>query len=95
VSQPLDKAERDLDRARHILAGSGQDYQPEEWALLASLIVEADLAFQEARRDDPALEWPLLEAAVQDLRDATSGFTKPAFLRASRAARRRNPMLFK
>ena len=91
----LEEAGRGLNQARHILAGSGRTYQPEEWALLASLVGEADLAFQAARRDNPTLEWPLLETAVQDLREATSGFTKLAFLHSTRAARRRNPKLFK
>jgi len=93
--QTLAEAERSLNQARHILSGSGHNYQPEEWMLLATLVGEADLTFQEARQDNPNLEWPLLEAAVQDLREATSGFTNLEFLHSTRPARRRNPKLFK
>ena len=93
--QTLEQAESDLNYARHILSGSQQNYQGEEWMLLATLICEADLTFQEARRANPALKWPLLEAAIQDLREATSGFSNLEFLRSTRAALRRNPKLFK
>lgn len=90
----LEEAESDLNQARHILSGGGS-YQPDEWSLLVMLVGEADLTFQEARRKDPTLEWPLLEAAVQDLRETTAGFTNLDFLRSTRAARRRYPKLFK
>jgi len=36
----------------------------------------------------------LLKEIVGELREVTSDFTDPAFLRASRAARRRNKKLF-
>jgi hypothetical protein len=36
----------------------------------------------------------VLEEVIAEMRDVTSGFTDPAFLRASRAARRRNKDLF-
>lgn len=95
MSEGLEKAERDLERARHILSHSVQNLQPEDWMLVATLVGEADLVFQATRRHNPHLEWPLLEAAVDELREATSGFTNPKFLRSTRAARRRNPKLFR
>ena len=93
--QTFEQAERGLNQARHVLSGGGQNRQPEEWMLLATLVGEADLTFQEARRDNPSLEWPLLEAAVQGLREATSNFADLEFLHSTRAARRRNPKLFR
>jgi hypothetical protein len=74
-------------------SGRPQD-DAEEWGLLASLIGEADLDFQAARRGNPALTFPLLETVVEEFYEMTDGFTDPLFLRSTRPARRRNRALF-
>jgi len=68
--------------------------KPEEWLLLATLVGEADLLVREEQRVNPAVEVPLLNEVVGELREATANFTEPRFLRASRAARRKNQELF-
>jgi hypothetical protein len=93
TSAQISQAETDLRLALHILS-IGTHYIGEEWLLLATLIGEADLTIRQARMSDPSLQMPLLEAATRELRKATSGFTDPDFLRATRAARRRNPGCF-
>lgn len=91
----LAEAERDLKQAQNILAHGRPLDGAEEWLLVASLIGEADLVFQEARRRDPSLTFPLLDKIVEELCEMTAGFTDPVFLRGTRAARRRNPALFR
>ena len=88
----LEEAERALRQAQSILT-HGPSYQPEEWGLLATLIGEADLAIRQGPLASPILKL-LLEEVVEDFRDVTRDFTNPAFVRASRAARRRNKGLF-
>ena len=90
----LADAERSLRQAQHILVSGRPADGAEEWLLLATLIGEADLEFQNARRANPTLTFPLLEAVVAEFYEVTDGFTDPAFLRSTRAARRRNPTLF-
>ena len=63
--------------------------------LVAILIGEADLIFQDARRRDPSCTFPLLDKVVEELYEMMAGFTDPVFLRGTRAARRRNPALFR
>ena len=91
----LARAARDVEQALRIMAPGRPRDGGEEWLLLATLIGEADLAFREARRHDPSLEFPLLQSAVEDYYEMTRGFTDPEFLRLTRAARRRNPKLFR
>ena len=59
--------------------------------LLATLIGEAGLVMRAEQQAHPSYEAPLLDRAVEELRGMTKGFTDPAFLKATRAARRRNP----
>ena len=90
----LAKLEPALRQAQHIISFGRPGDGAEEWLLVAGLIADADLAFQEARRRNPRLEFPLLEAVIADLYEITAGFTDPEFLRQTRAARRANPRLF-
>jgi len=92
VSVELKEAERALHQAQRILAHA-DGYEPEEWMLLATLVGEADLAIRRKPVVSPGLK-ALLEEVVADLRQVTNGFTNPAFLHGSRAARRRNKELF-
>jgi hypothetical protein len=62
--------------------------------LLATLVGEADLVIRQAQRTDPSLRMPLLDKVIDEFREVTRDFTDPRFLRASRAARRRNLDLF-
>ena len=62
--------------------------------LVATLLVEADAELKAAQEDDPSVALPLLAEVVEELRDATSNFTKPEFCRATKPARRQNPRLF-
>lgn len=95
MSDDLAKAERDLKQAQDILAHGRPRDGAEEWLLVATLIGEADLVFQHARRRDPSLTFPLLDTVIEELYEMTAGFTDPVFLRGTRAARRRNPALFR
>ena len=88
-----DGAERALQQAQSILAHPQGGYQAEEWMLLATLVGEADLAIGRMAEASPNLRL-LLAEVVADFREVTRGFTDPAFLRGSRAARRRNKELF-
>lgn len=88
----LEEAERALRQAQRILA-QPHGYQPEEWMLLTTLVGDADLAIRREPVANLNLK-VLLEEVVGDFREATNGFTNPAFLRASRAARRLNKELF-
>ena len=92
-SHRLVQAERDLQRVQQILAHPN-NLQPEEWLLLASLVGEADLVVREEQRSNAAVEVPLLREVVREFREATANFKDPSFLRASRAARRKNQELF-
>jgi hypothetical protein len=90
----LANAEHSLKYAQQIMRHGRPRDDAEEWLLLATIIGDADLDFQKARRSDPALAFPLLEAVVEELYEMTAGFTDPVFLRMTRAARRRNRALF-
>jgi hypothetical protein len=92
VGVELEEAESALRQAQRILAHPHR-YQPEEWMLIATLIGEADLAIRQDPMATPKLK-RLLEEVIAEMRDVTSNFTDPAFLRASRAGRRRNKDLF-
>jgi hypothetical protein len=87
-------AEWGLKYAQRIMHVGRPDDDAEEWLLLATLIGEADLAFQERRRRNPSITWPLLETVVEEFYEMTAGFTDPVFLRMTRAARRKNQALF-
>jgi hypothetical protein len=95
MSNDLAEAERDLKQAQHILAVGRPLDGAEEWLLVATLVGEADLVVQDARRRDPSLTFPLLDTVIEELYEMTAGFTDPVFLRGTRAARRRNPALFR
>ena len=94
VEKEVAAAEADLQRALELLS-KGARHDVYTWALIAGLIGEADLAVRAARARLPRLHVPLLDQAVQALRDDTNGFTDPDFLRATRPERRRNPDLFR
>ena len=83
-----------LRQAQNILLPQGKP-DSEGWGLVAALLVEADLAIAEARQDDETLQLPLLDEMIALLRDMTQDFTDRDFLRATRAARRQRPALFK
>ena len=88
-SARLTAAERDLEQAAQILAHP-VNYHPEEWMLLSTLVGEADLIVREEQRANADLRVPLLQEVVKEFREITANFTDSTFLRASRAARRRN-----
>lgn len=93
----FDKAagiERALRQAHHILSVQGRPGL-EEWLLIATNIGEADLAIRRLAPEDAARLRPMLEEALRELRDQTDTFTDAEFLRVTKAARRRNPALFK
>lgn len=89
---PLERAEADLRYAQRIL-GTGGSYQPEEWLLVATLVVGAERAIRDARHQGTELR-ALFGEVLKDLADVTRNFTDPAFVKASRAARRDHPELF-
>ncbi|HEX8535035.1 MAG TPA: hypothetical protein VF662_12780 [Allosphingosinicella sp.] len=93
MTSGLADAEGDLKQAQDILR-HGSPSDGETWLLLATLVGEADLAFQAAKRRNPYLTFPLLDDVVEEFREMTAGFTDPVFLRATGAARRRNRALF-
>jgi hypothetical protein len=82
-----------LDQAKRILDGTGR-YVAEEWMLLATLVGDADLVLRGDRQAEPEL-LRALDEVVKDLKEVTSNFTSPDFLKASASARRRNPELFR
>ena len=86
------EAKRQLEQARRIVAHPA-NLLPEEWLLLATLVGEAELAIRADPEAGDELR-DLLRQVVGELRELTHGFTDPAFLRSSLAARRRNPGLF-
>jgi hypothetical protein len=94
MSEEWAEAERSLMQAQTIMRAGRPKDAAEEWLLLASLIGEADLTFQAIRKRNSSVKFPLLEAAIGELYEMTAGFTDPAFLRQTRAARRRNRALF-
>jgi hypothetical protein len=57
--KPLKRVAHDLERALHIMS-IGATYQPEEWALIAQLIGEADLMLRAAPPAEAAPLLPLL-----------------------------------
>lgn len=87
------KAKQDLRQALQILT-CGMDYASEEWALLATLLGDADLALDDAALSDVRALAPLRDEVLRQLRGLTEDFSDPTFLRASRSARRRNPRPF-
>jgi hypothetical protein len=61
--------------------------------LVATLVGEAHLIVHADAQASAELR-NLLQGVVADLREVTDGFTNPAFLRSTGAARRRNKELF-
>lgn len=94
MSINLTEIEDGLKQAQHILSNGRPKDGAEEWLFVTTMIGEADLALQEARRRDPLLTSPLLEAVVAELYEMTAGFTDQEFLRLTGPARRRNRRLF-
>jgi hypothetical protein len=66
----------------------------DDWGLVAALLVDSDEALERAREHDASVRLPLLPIVIEELRDVTSNFTKPAFLAATKSARRQRPSLF-
>jgi hypothetical protein len=85
-------AEAWLERLEHLFAHSN-NMASEEWMLVATLLVQAAEAtgWSEQRS---SLHGERFQAVLAGFRDLTDGFTRPAFLGATRAARRKNPALF-
>ena len=88
-----EQARRAADRA-HRLMSQPATLDSYSWGLVAALLVEADEAFSRAQELNPSITLPLLDAVLEELRDITSDFTKPDFIKATRAARRQRPSLF-
>lgn len=88
-----EQAHRAAERARRLLAQPAS-LDVYDWSLMASLIVEADDALKRAQEHDASTTLPFLDAVVEELRDVTSNFTSPAFLRATKPERRQKPALF-
>lgn len=91
---PLERAIQDLERVDWILRHGPDRYQGEEWMLLATLVVEADKAIDEARAADPDVQVAPFDIVMDALSDAPRGFTGLDFLRSTRAVRRQGPALF-
>ena len=89
----LELASRAAERAQQLLAQPAT-MDAYDWALVATLLVEADDELRCAQEQDASVQLPLFQRALDELREATSDFTKADFLRASRAARRQRPSLF-
>ena len=89
----LEQAERSLRQAQNVLLHPSGGYNADEWMLLATLVGEADLVIRHGPQASERLK-ALLDEVVANFREVTSDFTDPAFLRGSRAARRRNRELF-
>ncbi len=88
----LAKAVRQLEQAQRIL-GQSVNLDRDEWMLVATLVGEADLTIRADRQASVEVQ-NLLQEVVRELREVTNGFTDSAFLRFTRAARRRNKELF-
>jgi hypothetical protein len=89
----FEKAKRAAQRAQHLLAQPAR-LDAYDWGLVAALVVEADRELQLALEHDASIQLPLLQTVLDELREATSDCTNPAFVRASKAARRQKPDLF-
>jgi hypothetical protein len=89
----LDDARRDAERVKELLA-SPATLDAYDWGLVASLLVSADTALAAARTLDPNATLQVFDDAVEELRDASSNFTKPAFIAATKPPRRQRPALF-
>lgn len=87
------QARRAAERAQGLLAQPAT-LDTYAWGLVASLLIEADDALKRAQQLDEAVTLPLLAEVLNELQDVTANFTSPAFLRATRPARRQNPTLF-
>jgi len=78
----------------HDLMTSPAGFDSYDWGVVIDRIVGAAEALQAARELDPTVELPLLEEAIEELRDITANFTKAEFLDSTRAHRRHRPELF-
>lgn len=95
MSVDLAEFEAGLRQAQRILSSGRPSDGAEEWLLVATIIGESDLALREARRNNPTLILPLLDAVIAELYEMTAGFTDQEFLRLTGPARRRNRKLFR
>jgi hypothetical protein len=93
ANEHLAQASHALERAKGLLAQPAT-LDGYEWLLVATLIVEADDALMVAQKSDPSARLPLLDEVVEELREATSNFTKAEFASAAKAPRRQKPNLF-
>ena len=85
--------ERSLRHAQHILRVQGRP-GIDEWLLIATYVGEADLALGRLSPAEAAKLRALRDEVLLELRDQTDNFRDVEFLRATKAARRRNPALF-
>jgi hypothetical protein len=88
-----EQARRAAERAQRLLA-QPVTLDTYDWGLVATLILEADEALGRAQDHDPSITLPLLETVLEELRDVTSDFTSPAFVKATKPERRQKPRLF-
>lgn len=79
-----------LDRLESLLARPAA-LASEEWLLVATLLVEAAEALGPATPDPSRARFERIRGELCDL---TDGFTRPLFVRSTRAARRHRPELF-
>jgi hypothetical protein len=93
ANEHLAQASHASERARGLLAQPAT-LDGYDWLLVATLIVEADDALRIARESEPSAQLPLLDEVVEELREATSNFTKAEFVSAAKAPRRQKPSLF-
>ncbi|QAY75405.1 hypothetical protein [Sphingosinicella sp. BN140058] len=76
MSDTFHRASEAAQRAHDLLAQRAT-LDSYDWLLVATLLVEADEALERAKQSNPAVELPLLDEVVEELRDATENFTKP------------------
>lgn len=78
----------------HDLMMSPAGFDSYDWGVVTSRIVGAAEALRSARKLDPTVALPLLDEAIEELRDISANFTRPEFLDSTRASRRQSPELF-
>jgi hypothetical protein len=89
----LEQASCAAQRAQQLLAQPA-NMDAYDWGLITALLVEAYDELQRAQEQGSMVQLPLFEIVMEELRDATSDFTKQDFVSASKAARRQKPDLF-
>ena len=89
------RAERELEYAQRILASGAHTINSDEWLLIACQMIGAAEKLATVPADEAGPQRELFAEVLEDLRLTTKNFQLPAFLSASRAARRGNPDLFR